>query len=502
MNKRIQKIVGLSALMLFLMGAQIDGGNSTAGKANVTTNFQLSVNPPTTDTQAGFCTMTSEVDKGTVTGSRLMRSPETSEDYRLRVGLDTTFWALSFEGATVPQAHIQQNLTTMTATQASGFLALNSANATASGNAANVRTYRAFPMYGSFPMYTEFWLREGNATATNAVSEWGIGYVSGTATPTDGVFFRRLAGGSLRGVINFNGTETIATINTTSVPSRSGVGLDDPGDTSHYVISVASDAVYFWINDVLVAQMMIPANQPTATSSTEQPIFARVYNSGIASAGRRIEIGVLSSSLGDADSSKSWMDIQAGNGASSIQNQPGSASGSTANFVNSTGPASATLSNTAAGYTTLGGQWQYLAVAGAETDYALFGFTIPAGTAALPGKSLCITDVRIGETTVTGAAVVTTTILQWGLATGSTAVSLATADGAATVGPRRKALGSQSLAAAAAIGALAPGFDRNFNTPMCSPPGTFVHVILKQPQGAATALLVFRGTVDVNGYWE
>jgi len=41
----------------------------------------------------------------------------------------------------------------------------------------------------------------------------------------------------------------------------------------------------------------------------------------------------------------------------------------TANYAPTSAPASATLSSAAAGYATLGGQFQFLAVAGAETDY-------------------------------------------------------------------------------------------------------------------------------------
>ncbi len=113
----------------------------------------------------------------------------------------------------------------------------------------------------------------------------------------------------------------------------------------------------------------------------------------------------------------------------------GVAPAQTANYANTAAPASATLSNTAAGYTTLGGQWQFAAVAGAETDYALFGFQVTAAAAASANKNLFITGIRI-EAVNTGAAVATTaTLLQWGLAVGGTAVSLATAD-SATAGTR------------------------------------------------------------------
>src|SRR5262245_66604883 len=49
------------------------------------------------------------------------------------------------------------------------------------------------------------------------------------------------------------------------------------------------------------------------------------------------------------------------------------------NDTNSTAPGDASLSNTAASYTTLGGKWRFDNVAGAETDFALFGFTMLTG---------------------------------------------------------------------------------------------------------------------------
>jgi len=482
--------------------AAISTGSSTAGKANVDSAFNLNVVTPQTEDKAGFVQVSSEVDAGTVTGSRTLRAIDTSIDFRLRAGLDVPSFQVSFEGTTIPQAHIQQNLTTMTAAQASGFLSLNSSNATASGNAANIRTYKYFPTFLSYPLYFDIIMREANETATNAIGEWGLGLVSGTAAPTDGVFFRRESGGQLRGVINFAGTETTTAITTTNVPARDGSGTYSASEGNHYLIVLHNDVAEFWINDVLVGKIDAPAAQPNLTAASSLPVFARVYNSGVASAGRRIEVGNFSVTAADMGPAKHWHHMIASWGGGSIQNQIGSASGQTANWTNSTAPVSATLSNTAAGYTTLGGQWQAAAAAGAETDYALFGYQVPTGTNALPGKALHITGLRIGETFVQGAAVGTSTIFIWGVAVGSTAVSLATADAAATVGPRRKMVGAQALAAAAAVGTLAPGFERQFETPLVAPPGTFVHIILRMPQGAATASLIFRGSVDINGYFE
>lgn len=67
------------------MGVQItDGVESVA----VDTNNNLQVRTPTTETQAGFAQMSSEVDTGNITGTRLVRAAEITQDYRRRVGMD------------------------------------------------------------------------------------------------------------------------------------------------------------------------------------------------------------------------------------------------------------------------------------------------------------------------------------------------------------------------------------------------------------------------------
>ncbi len=78
--------------------AQIQTGSSSTGVANVDSNYNLNVVTPTTQAQAGFAKMSSQVDAGTVTGSELVRAPELSEDYRLRVGVDTPFFDERFVG--------------------------------------------------------------------------------------------------------------------------------------------------------------------------------------------------------------------------------------------------------------------------------------------------------------------------------------------------------------------------------------------------------------------
>lgn len=486
-----------------MAGAKIALSGS-AGELKNDGNDNAQVNLPLTDTQAGYAALLSEVDDGTQTGSRYMKALEASEDYRLRVGVDSLLFNHSFEGTIISQAVLQQNLTSFTVAQASGFLTLNNGNSVTSAQGGNIRTYRTFPVFGTYTTYFEIWMREANPTATNAVSEWGAGYFNGVvATPLDGVFFRRESGGQLKALVNFNGTELTTVVTTTNVPSRDGSGTFDETETNHYLIAIHNDEVDFWINDILVASIATPATQGGPSSASALPLTWRVYNSGAASAARRIEVSFVNVSLGDMNSAKPFGHIMAGAGGGAYQVQSGTTSGQTANYANSAAPASATLSNTAAGYTTLGGQYQFAATATNETDWALFGYQNPAGSATLPGKTLYVTGLRIGEMFITGAAGVNATMFFWGCAAGSTAVSLATTDGAATVAPRRLSLGGQTFAAAAAIGVMATGFSVDFgNSPLVVPAGTFFHVILKQLNGAATASLVFRGEVAVYGYFE
>lgn len=84
------------------MSIKIAGGNNTAGIANVDTTFNLQTNQPYTTPAgtevgggtdvAGFSAALSESDSGSITGTRRVFAMETTADYRLRVGTDTTMF--------------------------------------------------------------------------------------------------------------------------------------------------------------------------------------------------------------------------------------------------------------------------------------------------------------------------------------------------------------------------------------------------------------------------
>jgi hypothetical protein len=167
----------------------------------------------------------------------------------------------------------------------------------------------------------------------------------------------------------------------------------------------------------------------------------------------------------------------------------------TANYTNNTAPANATLSNTAAGYTTLGGLFQFVAVAGSETDYDLFAYQIPIGY-RLVVNSISINAFILGTQSSKEA-----TLLQWALAANSNAVSLAT--GGPTP-PIRSPIGMQQAPKSSSVGeSFTPGTLTYIpKTPVVVLATRYFHIILRIPVGNATPNQIIRGSVTIEGFFE
>lgn len=477
------------------MSVIIKGGISNQ-LADVDSNNNLKVTLPTVLSASGYASMVSEVDDGSVIGSKTLRQLDTSFDYRLRVGVDKILWQGTFNYAILNTSRYLGVTSTMTVTVAGGFLNLNAGNAVASGNVARVQTYRTFTTYASYPTYFDIKAKFSAAFQANNVIEFGMGIAATTATPTDGVFFR-VTGGVLYGVTNNGGAEQTVNLNYTNII----------GNVDHFLIVLGLDRVEFWINDILCGVIETSASLGAPTLSNALPILLRNYNSGVVSTAIQLNVGQIAISSGDMDMGKDWATNMVTNGLSCISAPDGATAAQTANYANNGAPATAVLSNTVASYgaTLLGGQFQFGASAGTETDYTLFAYLNPAATAAIPGKNLIISGVRISTVASVAAVGATPTVLQWSVGAGSTAVTLVTADSATagTRGARRLPLGIQSVLSGSPIGTMfSPEIDVDFLTPISVEPGTYFQIILKIPVGVATVSQIFRGICMVNGYFE
>lgn len=509
------------------MGIKLQGGNSSSNLvgslANVNSLQELSVTTPVIGlTAAGFVQLSAEVDAGDVTGYRSVLPLEASDDYRLRVGVDQSIFNATFEGVTILTTQWSNQNSGATIAQNNGFLVVNSAATTNAAAVSYVRSWRHFPTFGTYPMYLDMWIRESNPTANNTISEFGFIFTP-TANITqqqltDGIFFRRISGGQLKGVVVNNSLDLMQIdIDTSNIPSRDGIGLYDSNETNHYLISIHNDIVRFWINDVLVGQILCDASNSTFTGSSNMPIGFRVFNSSstlVASAGRQISVGFVNVGSGDQNVNKPWAHVLSGSGSGSYQVQQGGTPGPT--VTRGTGalghPTSATVriagtwtTNSAPQTNSLGGLWTSPAMSTLtnEGDYPVFSYLNPVGTALIPGKTLYVTGVRIGDTSVTTVAATNPMFLSYiVMVDGSSNAFISTADAATSTSPKSTVIGGHGFGATDAVGTMKPGFTMDFTSPLVVPAGKYLFIVVR-PFGTVTLnTLVVSGSFAVNGYFE
>lgn len=379
--------------------------------------------------------------------------------------------------------------TTMTVTQSltSGTLLNASAIGTLNTNAAVV-SLRAVGKLQKGPLFSRHRIRLVKG-GTNGAADWGLWTTTtaSSAIPVNGVVFLYGIDGTLKPTVYMNST-VIA----------QGTDIAASIDSNKYYtwdIVFDDDEIRFIIQDpvtgVIVSQQELNINalDPRFGLSVSWFQFARSYVGGTANVGAATQVYVADSSVQtlDLDAGKLWPHAATHLGYGSLVN-PTIARTQLANWANSAVPATATLSNTVPGYTTLGGQFLFAAPASAETDFALFGFTVPTGV------NLNVTGIYV-DTLNTGAAVATTaTVLSW-FCGEAAAATLAT-------NSFRTALGNQTFPVGAAIGAQATPISRTFDTPIMVTSGRVFHVALKIPVGTATASQTIRGVVGVNGYFD
>lgn len=478
-----------------MAGIRIEG-NLTGNVAEVNSRNELLVALASTEEFAGYAAATSEVDSGSVTGSRLMRDFEVSADYRLRVGTDAPMLKELFPGATLNTTLWNAPTTTMTVTVVGGYLNLNAGLSVANAAVAQVSSRKSFPLVPTGSLNLSMDAQLAQDPVANNVTEWGLGIASGTTAPTDGVFFRLNAAGEFRCVINANGTEIQG-------PTLDFNALVGAGQTHNFWIDVNDAGAEFWIDDVLASNIPKGTGGYAATATTELPVLLRTYNATAVSVAQVLKVGAVNVVTGDLHTGRIWREYIVAAGGSSSQGQTGGTLGTTALYSNSLAiSAGAAASNTTAALGSgLGGQFSLQPTLAVPTDGIISSYQVPAGTAAVPGKTLMLTKLKISaivSTVLVGGPVV----LFWSLAYGHTSVSLATTETATSKAPRRVPLGIQAWGAAAAVWTQADReIDVTFDPPIAVYPGEFVQAVAKNV-GTVTSSGVIACMITPNGYFE
>jgi hypothetical protein len=469
--------------------AVIEGIVSTNG-AEVDANNRLKVNLDTgaNPAQVGGIRMFSENDAA----SNLLVSPETDDDYRLRIAQESVYdWETFNYTAQNTGKHIYRN-TTMANTWSTAGLTTNSGNITTTATGTLFQSYAFFPLIGASQLYGEFEGSVNANTTTNMVIDFGF-FLAGATTPyapTDGIYFRLTSAG-WSGVINYNGVETTAALTFTHVINRK----------YQFQIVAHEQEVRFWIDGTLYATIETPVGQGQPCMAGSLPIALRHANTGTAGAAISFVLNDYAVTVGGPAMAER-PSVIGQKALGSYQGLSGGTMGSLASYANSINPTAAAPSNTALTANLpngLGGQGAVTAAAAVATDGIWGSYQVPAGTVSVQGRRLVLRGVRI-DAVNTGAAVATTaTTLQFSLAFGHSAVSLATAEAATTKAPRRVALGMMTWPVGAAIGAqpqtgaLTVDFG---DAPIYVNPGEFVQLVGKFLVGTATASQV------INFVWQ
>ncbi len=317
-------------------------GDISGNVAEVNTNKELLVALTQTDVNAGYVIMMGEPDAGAITGERLVRALDLTNDYRLRVGLDTLLFNEWFPGTGLNFGIWTTVVATMTTTVVGGFVNLNAGLSVAASAVSRVNSYRSFPIFGTFGVFVEFLIQFTQLPVANNVCEWGLGIASAITPPTDGCYFRLNASSEFRCVVNFNGTEN------QSEPIDFAT-ICGNNKTNHYIVNIGEDVAEFWINDVIAATIPRPTGQAAMTASNNLPILMRNYNNASgASVAQVMKCGMVNVTLADMNASKLWTHVICGGGGGSYQTQTGATTASSAQNLNSANPAAAAITNTTA----------------------------------------------------------------------------------------------------------------------------------------------------------
>lgn len=491
-----------------MTGIIIGNGTAASAEATVTTDGNLKVTLPTADAQTGKMRVMSENDAGGSSRAATLASPETAEDFRLRVGMDSIEDFELFSYTNQQTSKHTYTFTTLTMDLSGGFLRTNASGITTINTAAKFSTFRYFPMWGQqTPLYVGFTGTIDAAVATNTTIDVGV-FLPGAANPyapTDGVYLRMTSTGwSL--VLN-NGGETV-----TALTDGDGAAFSPAINRVYkFVITITNSACEMWIDDVLYARVNTPSGVAQAFLSQALPFAVRHAIGGtVAGSVMRFKIGNYAVHLGDIDKSMPHGARMTGMGNGMQVQQGATTGGQLTTYALGAAPGAVTLTaSTAPATNTLGGLALLpAAITVAESDYPLFAWQNPAGTTAIPGKRFFCTSIIVGDaviypTALTGGPL----IIQWAVGWGSTAASLATVETttfatATTKIARKHPLGTQVFAAAAAQGALAAGFQRDFTgAPLCINPGEYLHIIIRC-QGTNTSAGTPRVQCTPVGYFE
>lgn len=433
------------------MPTKIIGGASSSGIPNVTANYELRVGLETDAVNnaqyIGAVKIFSENDSGMLTGEPYLLSPETDDDYRLRVSQDTILddELFNYTSQNTGKHTIIAAATNLAPSWTSGGYNTNPTSVTSNTSGATLQTYSMFPLIGTSTLSLDFECSFTSQPVSNTIID--IGFFLGGATnpfaPTDGIYFRLTSAG-LQGIVNYNGNE----VSTGIFPLSGGTGTWVYTNSKQYQFILYSTIrkIEFWVNDGTGAKLLgdipTPVGQGTPYMSTSLPFRIRHAIAGGAASGAinciltryNVRIGgVTGGSTLSSFSDRCLGSYQGLSGGIIGSLMVGTVSSGT---VNQPSPALPTNTTNTLGGLGLGGTFYELATLAAGTDAIINTYQVPLGTTASQGRRLVVSGVGIASFVQTVIAT-GPYCARFYIAFGHTALSLATTESSTSKAPRR-----------------------------------------------------------------
>ncbi len=478
------------------MATKIENGQALGtGYAGVTNNM-IKVAPEldadTNPNNVGAITIWSENDSGTYTNERYIYSPETDEDYRLRIGIESIMDWERFNYTAQNTGKFTYSTSTMTTTWGVGGMTLNGGSSIASNVGAVFQSRAEYELYDSAMTYMSF---EGYFTAqpqANQIIDFGLFRVGGANQyiPSDGIYFRLTSDG-LKGVCNYNTVETLVSpVNAFTYTNNQNL---------NFIIGVNNQSVQFWVNNEFLGEIHTPSGQGTPTLSSTLPIAIRMANTGAVVSVQQFVVATYSLMYGGIPMNRtSSLQNQAALG--SYQGLSGGTMGQLIAGTVTTGtlvkPTAAVPVNTSLAANlpnNLGGRAYEALTSGiaVNTDGILASYTVPAGTTAVKGKRLIVYGLKLSaivQTVLTGGGYNT----EFYIAFGHTADSLQTTESATGKAPRRVMCPSltQALTSGQAANTLVSQqatYEDFSAAPIIVNPGERLQIVLNKTGTVATA---------------
>lgn len=480
-------------------GIRVEGLSSNV--AEVTSNNNLKVQLPTTAAQVGSVRLMSENDDGSVTGTTQLKSPETSIDYRLRVGTDTLLDHQPLWSNTLSTSKFNINTSQWQVGWGQNYgyaMRFNVTSNAGAGAFACVQTRREFNVFAqNVPLYCETsWLVSAAVVGTTFYEVGlGTGSLGSTSFAVDAAGFRITSTG-IYGFVTKNGTSTLTQLLTTLTPNT----------VYNTTLVLGTGEIQFYINDVAYSLPFKPGTTEIVRWSGLS-WYARGGQDTSPASTQYLQVNSYSVMQGDITAM-----MPPSHNAASIYGSYEKNSwftGTFSNFTLDTAPSSANLSATLTGF---GGHAQYpAAITTAETDRPIWGWNLSSANNVSESHRFVMTGIRLCEAMVTGAVTGGPLIMQWSLVFNYTSTTANDSvsnpySGSSPVSPRYVMLGSQVIAANAAVGYLSSPVDVEFGlSPIVfsqsSLASTMSNMLTCRFLGTSTTAGTIRQAFQIRGYW-